>query len=186
MNGTPNTPCKFDKNNCQGRTGTAYQLNEKTVLRAGYGKYFLNPTGQGVHQRIQPGDAADRVERRRPHADLPAVQPVPDGVQTPPGSSLGPLTFLGRGPTSAPTSPPPPPPPPPPPSSSSVVVRRQLALDARRELVDVRHDEVRVREARTAAEERQRARASCRGRPESRSARGSTASMLACGRRRSR
>ena len=25
----------------------AYSLNEKTVLRAGYGKYFLNPTSQG-------------------------------------------------------------------------------------------------------------------------------------------
>ena len=26
--------------------GVAFQINEKTVLRAGYGKYFLNPTGQ--------------------------------------------------------------------------------------------------------------------------------------------
>ena len=34
---------------------------------------------------------------------------------------------------------------------------RQLALDAGRELVDVRHDEVRVREARTAPEEGERA-----------------------------
>ena len=51
----------------------AYQINEKTVFRAGYGKYFLNPTGQGYTQGLQPGDAADRLERRRPHADLRAV-----------------------------------------------------------------------------------------------------------------
>ena len=40
---------------------------------------------------------------------------------------------------------------------------RQLALDAGRELVHVRHDEVRVREARIAAEERERAERASRG-----------------------
>ena len=44
------TPYKYDKNNYQGRAGMAYQINEKTVFRAGYGKYFLNPTGQGQTQ----------------------------------------------------------------------------------------------------------------------------------------
>ena len=47
VNGNPNTPWKFDWNNWQPRVGAAYQLNEKTVLRAGYGRYFENPTAQG-------------------------------------------------------------------------------------------------------------------------------------------
>ena len=47
VDGAPDRPWKLDKNNYQLRVGTAYSINEKTVLRAGYGKYFLNPTGQG-------------------------------------------------------------------------------------------------------------------------------------------
>ena len=47
VNGAPDRPWKLDKDNWQGRVGMAYSINEKTVLRAGYGKYFLNPTSQG-------------------------------------------------------------------------------------------------------------------------------------------
>ena len=54
VNGAPDRPWKLDKNNCQARVGLAYSLNDKTVLRAGYGKYFLNPTGQGS---TTPGSA---------------------------------------------------------------------------------------------------------------------------------
>jgi hypothetical protein len=42
VNGAPDRPWKLDKNNYQFRVGTAYQLNEKTVLRAGYGM-TINP-----------------------------------------------------------------------------------------------------------------------------------------------
>jgi len=47
VDGNPETPWKWDYNNVQLRAGAAYQLNDKTVLRGGYGRYFLNPTGQG-------------------------------------------------------------------------------------------------------------------------------------------
>ena len=47
VDGAPDRPWKLDKNNWQARVGMAYSLNDKTVLRAGYGKYFLNPTSQG-------------------------------------------------------------------------------------------------------------------------------------------
>ena len=49
VNGAPDRPWKHDKNNYQFRVGTAYSINEKTVLRAGWGKYFLNPTSQGFN-----------------------------------------------------------------------------------------------------------------------------------------
>jgi hypothetical protein len=100
-NGTPSTPYKYDKNNYQGRVGLAYQINEKTVFRAGYGKYFLNPYNQGQTsgyslstQLISSNDGG-----RTPTYTL--GNPFPNGVQQPPGSSLGPLTFLGRSPNFA-------------------------------------------------------------------------------------
>jgi hypothetical protein len=96
VNGAPDTPWKYDKNNYQVRVGTAYQLNEKTVLRAGYGKYFLNPTGQGYTQgfSIQTPVVPSNDGNRTPLYDL--TNPFPSGYQQAPGSSLGPLTFLGR------------------------------------------------------------------------------------------
>ena len=46
VDGNPDKPWKSDNNNFQVRVGTAFQLNERTVLRGGYGD-DLNPTGQG-------------------------------------------------------------------------------------------------------------------------------------------
>ena len=57
VDGAPDRPWKLDKNNWQGRVGMAYSINEKTVFRAGYGKYFLNPTSQGT----TPGSAWRRT-----------------------------------------------------------------------------------------------------------------------------
>jgi hypothetical protein len=95
VNGNPDTPWKYDKNNYQLRLGTAYQLNEKTVLRAGYGKYFLNPTGQGWQNgfSIQTPLVASNDGNRTPIYAL--SNPFPTVLQ-PPGASLGALTFLGR------------------------------------------------------------------------------------------
>ena len=97
VNGAPDRPWKLDKNNWQARVGMAYSLNDKTVLRAGYGKYFLNPTGQGNNagfaQRTNLISSTDGG--RTPTYML--SNPWPNGIQTPPGSSLGPETFLGRG-----------------------------------------------------------------------------------------
>ena len=99
VNGAPDRPWKLDKDNYQFRVGTAYSLNEKTVLRAGWGKYFLNPTGQGS-TTVQPGDArSSRLTTATARRPTRSSNPWPNGIQAPPGSSLGPLTFLGRGPS---------------------------------------------------------------------------------------
>lgn len=45
VNGNPSTPYKYDKNNIQPRIGVAYSLGTKTVLRGGFGRYYLNPVG---------------------------------------------------------------------------------------------------------------------------------------------
>ena len=100
VDGAPDRPWKLDKNNYQFRVGTAYSLNDKTVLRAGYGKYFLNPTGQGNNAGFALTTPLITLERRRPHADLRCCRtPGPAGSRRRPGSSLGPQTFLGRGPS---------------------------------------------------------------------------------------
>ena len=98
VDGAPNRPWKLDKNNWQGRVGMAYSLNEKTVVRAGYGKYFLNPTSQGNNAGFSlstPLIASNDGGRTPTYA---LSNPWPNGIQQPPGSSLGPLTFLGRAP----------------------------------------------------------------------------------------
>jgi hypothetical protein len=96
VNGNPSTPWKYDKNNYQLRFGAAYQLNDKTVIRGGYGKYFLNPTGQGATNgfSIQTPLVGSLDSNRTPTYAL--SNPFPIGRIDAPGSSAGPLTFLGR------------------------------------------------------------------------------------------
>jgi hypothetical protein len=99
VDGAPERPWKLDKDNYQFRVGGAYSLNDKTVLRAGYGKYFLNPTSQGNNAGFSlstPLIASNDGGRTPTYA---LSNPWPDGVQQPPGSALGPETFLGRGPS---------------------------------------------------------------------------------------
>jgi hypothetical protein len=99
VNGAPKTPYAYDKNNYQLRGGLAYQINQKTVFRAGYGKYFLNPTIQGFSNgfSITTPVIGSNDGGRTPTYAL--ANPWPNGIQDPPGNSLGPLTFLGRGPS---------------------------------------------------------------------------------------
>ncbi len=101
VNGAPKEPWKFDKNNYQFRVGTAYQLNEKTVLRGGWGKYFLNPTSQSFNNGFSLATPILVSNDGNRNPTYPLGNPWPNGIQDPPGSSLGPLTFLGRGPSSS-------------------------------------------------------------------------------------
>ena len=97
VDGNPERPWETDNNNFQFRAGTAFQLNQKTVLRGGYGRYFLNPTGQGHQQgfSISTPFIASNDGNRTPLYNL--ANPFPSGVIAPPGASLGARTFLGRG-----------------------------------------------------------------------------------------
>jgi Carboxypeptidase regulatory-like domain/TonB-dependent Receptor Plug Domain/TonB dependent receptor len=99
VNGAPTRPWKYDLNNWQPRAGFAYQINEKTVLRAGYGKYFLNPTSQSFTNGFSQSTTllASNDGGRTPNYVF--SNPFPNGIDQPTGSSAGPLTFLGRGPS---------------------------------------------------------------------------------------
>jgi Carboxypeptidase regulatory-like domain/TonB dependent receptor len=94
--GNPSAPWRLDKNNLQPRIGVAFKLDEKTVLRGGVGRFYLNPTATGHTQgfNIRTSLVASNNSGRTPVSDFSGL--FPNGITQPPGSSLGLETFLGR------------------------------------------------------------------------------------------
>ncbi|MBL8218004.1 MAG: TonB-dependent receptor [Bryobacterales bacterium] len=88
-----------DGNNFQPRIGVAYQITPKLVARGGYGLYFTNFQGNNMMQTLGFSNTTDMVATldggRTPVNNL-LNNPFPTGVQLPPGSSLGALTYVGR------------------------------------------------------------------------------------------
>jgi hypothetical protein len=86
-----------DGNNFQPRIGVAYRVDDKTVVRGGLGVFTVPFITDGVFQtgfsqatQIVPSLDTGVTFR----ANL--LNPFPDGVATPPGSSLGLATSIGR------------------------------------------------------------------------------------------
>ncbi len=96
VDGRPREPWRLDKDNLQVRLGAIYDLNPKTVLRGGYGRYFMSPATFGFNQgfSIQTPLVSSVDGGRTPTYNLGDPFPV---VATPPGADLGLETFLGRG-----------------------------------------------------------------------------------------
>jgi hypothetical protein len=88
-----------DMNNFQPRFGFAYQLDPKTVVRGGWAIYAV-PALFDVSGIYQPGFSQGTSIVPTLDSGLTVratlANPFPDGVATPPGSSNGPNTFLGR------------------------------------------------------------------------------------------
>jgi Carboxypeptidase regulatory-like domain len=99
VNGNPRGLWKPDKNNIMPRIGLAWSLNQKTVIRAGFGIYFdtigvdredVNPGGFNQSTNFIP-----TLNNGQTYiASL--ANPFPNGLQTPPGASQGLRTSLGR------------------------------------------------------------------------------------------
>ena len=79
VNGNPQYPYQYDKNNIQPRVGFAYQLNDKTVVRGGYGLYYINVVDIGSSDGFADRDAADHVARRRSELHVTFLQSVRAG-----------------------------------------------------------------------------------------------------------
>ncbi len=99
VNGLPRTLWERDANNFMPRIGLAYQLSPRTVLRAGYGVFFSflgtrrgDVVQSGFSQRTSLVPSLDNGLTFR--ATL--ANPFPDGIQEPPGASLGVMTFAGQ------------------------------------------------------------------------------------------
>ena len=97
VNGNPETPYRFDKNNIQPRFGFAYQWNEQTVIRGGVGRYFLNPTTVAERLGFQSRSNATVSLTGGQTSLFNFSNPFPNGLIIPQGSAGGLLTFLGQG-----------------------------------------------------------------------------------------
>ena len=106
VNGQPSALWRSDPNNFAPRFGLAYQLNSKTVVRGGYGIYYMP---KGVDRF---GTAADRTTVNQTgfsqttsivastdngqHYIDSLSNPFPTGIQPPVGASAGLATSLGQ------------------------------------------------------------------------------------------
>lgn len=99
VGGNPREVGKRDWNNFQPRIGVAYQLTDRTVLRGGYGLYYTNFSNDnnwlktiGFSNNTPLVNSLDDGRTLLPNL---FDNPFPR-VNTPVGSSLGPLTFVGQ------------------------------------------------------------------------------------------
>jgi hypothetical protein len=90
-----------DRDNFQPRVGVAYQWNEKTVLRGGYGLYYFpsaeygGATGFSVITPFTPTVGGSTAGNFIPRSDA-FSNPFPSGLAVPTGSGLGLATSLGQ------------------------------------------------------------------------------------------
>ena len=87
-----------DRNNIQPRLGFAYTLNDKTVIRGGWGIYtsafvFSNGVNQMGYSQVTPYVA---TQNNGLTFQSTLSNPYPNSVLQPAGNSLGPNTFLGQ------------------------------------------------------------------------------------------
>ncbi len=100
VGGQPRTLWERDKNNLMPRLGVAYSLNDKTVIRAGYGLFygFLGVRRGDVRQ-----DGFTSRTNMIPSLDggvtfnQTLADPFPDGIVEPRGASDGVMTYAGQG-----------------------------------------------------------------------------------------
>jgi hypothetical protein len=99
LNGQPRQPFNTDYNNVQPRLGAAFQLDSKTVLRGGYGLFYVSPVARGFTNgfSIATPFVSTLDGGRTPTNNV--TNPFPSGVLQPPGASLGMETFLGQSPS---------------------------------------------------------------------------------------
>jgi hypothetical protein len=103
QNGLPRRQGKIDWNNFGPRIGLAYTLNDKTVLRGGYGIFYASaaqntgnsPTAIESFGMVTPYVGSSDGNR----TIIPGVNlqnPYPQGFNAPSGSALGTRTLLGE------------------------------------------------------------------------------------------
>jgi hypothetical protein len=88
-----------DKNNIQPRLGFAYTLNEKTVIRGGWGVYtspFVFSNGATNQMGFSQSTPYTATQNNGLTFQSTLNSPYPNGVLQPAGNTLGPGTFLGQ------------------------------------------------------------------------------------------
>ena len=99
VNGERAGAMRSDWNNIQPRIGVAYKINNRIVVRGGYGKYYTNFQSNSMLQTLGfSGDTAitTSLDSRTPIPNI-VTSPFTGAVPQPAGASAGDLTFVGRG-----------------------------------------------------------------------------------------
>jgi outer membrane receptor protein involved in Fe transport len=98
VGGQSEEPFRKDRNNWGPRFGLAYQWNEKTVLRGGYGVFYFPQAEFGAAQGFNITTPFSATTGGGASAFIPVVtlsNPYPNGLQQPIGATQGLNTFLG-------------------------------------------------------------------------------------------
>jgi hypothetical protein len=97
VDGRPTQTSNFQPNKFSPRLGAAYQLNDKTTIRGGWGMYWapLIPVfspfnSEGITATTSPNATVGGVPQ------IVLSNPFPRGLDKPVGNSLGPLTGIGK------------------------------------------------------------------------------------------
>lgn len=99
VNGAPTTTGNPNLNKFSPRLGFAYQLNEKTVIRGGYGIYWAPNFSIGSPYNSEGITASTQPAYSNDTGRTPAIQlsnPFPNGLDKPVGNSLGAFTGIGK------------------------------------------------------------------------------------------
>jgi hypothetical protein len=98
VNGAPRTFIPMIKSNVQPRIGFAYALDNKTVVRGGYGMMFRNPIPGDNNLGFSAGTQyVDSFDNGIHQSGTTIDNPFPNGIVQPTGSSLKLETGLGQG-----------------------------------------------------------------------------------------
>src|SRR5262249_1424237 len=99
VNGLPRELWRRDSNNFGPRVGVAWSVLPRTVIRAGYGIYF---GAMGLRRTDVQQNGFERNTNMIPTKDTglsfyaTLSNPFPDGILSPVGSALGPMTDVGN------------------------------------------------------------------------------------------
>lgn len=98
VGGNPANSGNLYKNTWQPRIGMAYQITEKLVMRAGFGRYYMNPSNNNLITSsfdVTTPLLTSLDDNRNPIVNV-LQNPFPGQIATPAGASLGANTFVGR------------------------------------------------------------------------------------------
>ena len=98
VNGNSTKAADFYKRTWQPRVGAAYQITPKLVARGGWGLYYINPNNDYLNTTgyTTSTPLVASVDAGRTPIPSNLNNPYPNGINLPPGSSRGYLTYVGQ------------------------------------------------------------------------------------------